>query len=159
MLARVLAMALWLFVRPSVCHKSAFCRKGWTDWSGFWLMGFFLSVLPCLCGIPPKIKVLPFWTLPQTLDLENFARAYRSLTYFEKDGRPEREKLDRRRSVKLRYPELRQSTASFSHWSSSSVYSTFPSRGSISDSWYSLCAYFTSLYLPFLRCTSPFNVK
>ena len=37
-------------VRPSVCHKSAFCRQGWTNWGCFGhLRAFFLSpILHCV---------------------------------------------------------------------------------------------------------------
>jgi len=43
MLARVLSMAVCL----SVCHKSVFCREGWTDWFGFCHGGFLWSALHC----------------------------------------------------------------------------------------------------------------
>ena len=43
MLARVLAMVACpcLSVSVSVCHKSVFYQKGWTDQSGFWHRAFF----------------------------------------------------------------------------------------------------------------------
>ena len=48
-----------------------------------WFLAWELhSTLPTLCfkeiQVSPKIRVLPSGTLPQTLDLENFAMAYRS---------------------------------------------------------------------------------
>ena len=56
----------------------------------------------------------------------------------EKGGRSERDKLGRRRSTKLIVPPSSDARPlySLSHRSSSSVYSTILSRGSISDSWY-----------------------
>jgi len=68
---------------------------------------------PTLCykkiQVPSKIRVLPSGTLLQTLDLENFATAYRSskqrvINLARQGGRPERDKLVRRRSAKLTVP-------------------------------------------------------
>jgi len=76
MLAQVLAMALCLCL--SVCHKLVFYQNGYTNRAGFW-HGSFLPTLSCKeIQVPSKIKVLPSGTLLQTLDLENFATAYRS---------------------------------------------------------------------------------
>jgi len=61
-------------------------------------------------------------------------------TYLEKGGRSERDKLDRRRSTKLTIlPSSDSRPLQFiacDRHSSSSVYSTIPSHGSISDSRY-----------------------
>ena len=49
-------------------------ESGWFFWHGS-----FLPTLSCKeIQVPSKIKVLPSGTLLQTLDLENFATAYRS---------------------------------------------------------------------------------
>jgi len=40
----VLAMGLC----PSVCHKSEFCRNGWTNRAGFWHVSFLPPVLHCV---------------------------------------------------------------------------------------------------------------
>ena len=66
---------------PDVCHKWDFCRDGWTDRTVFFAREF-LSTHPTLyfkeIRVSPKLMVLPSGTLTQTLDLENFATAYRS---------------------------------------------------------------------------------
>jgi len=45
----VLATALCLFVRPSVCHKSALYQYGWTDRVRFRHRGFRRLILD-ICG-------------------------------------------------------------------------------------------------------------
>ena len=61
MLARVLAMALCPSVRLSVCHKSEFCRNGWTiELRVFFLEGFFRPILNCVVRkiqVSTKIRV------------------------------------------------------------------------------------------------------
>ena len=61
MLARVLAIALCPSVRLSVCHKSEFCRNGWTtELRGFFLEGFFRPILNCVVRkiqVSTKIRV------------------------------------------------------------------------------------------------------
>ena len=56
----------------------------------------------------PKIRALPSGILSHTLELENFATAYRSskrvINLTQKGGRPERDKLGRRRSTKSIIP-------------------------------------------------------
>ena len=69
-------------VCPSVClsvrQKPVLYRNDYADKAGFWQDSF---VWPVICykeiRVPPKMRVLPFGTLPQTLDLENFATASR----------------------------------------------------------------------------------
>ena len=49
MLARVFAMAQCLVrLSVSVCHKSVFYQKEWTDYSTFWREDFFRPVLHCI---------------------------------------------------------------------------------------------------------------
>ena len=59
-------------------------------------------------------------------------------TYLQQGGRWERDKLGRRRSTKLRIPPSSDARPLVYHTNRQalSVYSTIPSRGSISDSWY-----------------------
>jgi len=86
MLARVLAVALCpclsVCLSVCVCHKSVFCRNGWTNWAGFWHGSFFPPILHCMCykeiHVSSKIGALPSGTLFQTLDLDNFTTACRS---------------------------------------------------------------------------------
>jgi len=37
--------SVFVFLSASVCHKSVFYRKGWTDRAGFWHGGFFRPIL------------------------------------------------------------------------------------------------------------------
>jgi len=70
-----------LSVRPSVRHKPVLYLNDWTNRAhGLWHRGFFHLSLHCCkeIRVPPKIGVLSSGTLPQTLDLKNFARASRS---------------------------------------------------------------------------------
>ena len=69
---------------------------------------------------------------PSCLDLENFATAYQS-SKLEKGGRSEHDKLDRHGSTKTITPPTLD-RCSLLQRSSSSVYSTILSRGSMSDS-------------------------
>ena len=126
----------------SVCHKLAFYRNGWTDRAGFWhvtwLVGF---VRPILHRVIRKFSYLQnkgtfLWNFVPTPDFDNFASAYRSSKRVhnlarERRGRSERDKLTMPPSSDARLLVYRG-------WSSSSVYSTIQSRGSISDSWYLL---------------------
>ena len=59
MLARALAVAQCPLA--CVCHKSVFCRNGWTNRAGFWHESFFPPVLHCKeIQVPSgKIRVLP----------------------------------------------------------------------------------------------------
>ena len=41
-----------------VCHKSVFCRKGWTNQAGFWLGSFFRSVIH---SVTIKFRYLQKW--------------------------------------------------------------------------------------------------
>jgi len=94
--------------------------------------------------VSPKMRVLPAGTLPKTPDIESFALAYRSSK--GASHQLSSTKMDAQRVINWTVfcqpadntSELRRSTASLSQWSSSSVFSTIPSRGSISDSWYLL---------------------
>ena len=66
----------------------------------------FLSTHPTLyfkeIRVSPKLMVLPSGTLTQTLDLENFATAYRSSKcVIDLGGSSQRDKLDHRRSPRL----------------------------------------------------------
>ena len=69
-------MTLCLSVCLSVCVCVCLNQPSW------FLAWELHSTLPTLCfkeiQVSPKIRVLPSGTLPQTLDLENFAMAYRS---------------------------------------------------------------------------------
>jgi len=82
MLARVLAMALFLSVNPSVCLLQLGVLSKRMDESCWFLAWELPSTHPTLCSKeiqgPSKIRVLPPGTLLQTLDLENFATAYPS---------------------------------------------------------------------------------
>jgi len=141
MLARVLATSLCL----SVCHKSEFCWKGWTNWAGFWHGSFLRPIINCVIrkfAYLQKSRVLPFGTLLQTLDLENFAMAYRLSKCVIDLAR----EVDAPTSMinwtvvgQLDWQYLRAPTldcASLSQWLSSSVYSMILLHGSISDRWY-----------------------
>jgi len=70
-------------VFPSVRHKPILYRNDCKKRAGFWhgVASFTLSHI-VLCSneirVPPKIRVLPSGTLPNILDLENFATASRS---------------------------------------------------------------------------------
>jgi len=81
MLARyMLSSRVRLSVRLSVCLSQAGSASRILDESSFLAWGL-PSTYPILCGneiwVPPKIRVLPCATLPQTPDL-NFATASRS---------------------------------------------------------------------------------
>ena len=82
MLARVLAMALCLSVRPSVRLSQVGVLSKLSDESGWFSAWELPSTYPTLyykeIQVPSKITALPPGTLLQTLDLENFATAYRS---------------------------------------------------------------------------------
>jgi len=112
--------------------------------SWFWFGSFLPPVLHCVkrkfgylqkhehlpLKLCPKLQTKKIW--PQHINLWNV-----SSILARQGGRSERDKLDRRRSTKLtilRAPTLDR--CSLSQWSSSSVYSTIPLHGSVSDSWY-----------------------
>jgi len=77
MLVRVLAMALCL----SVCLSQVGVLSKRVNESSWFLARELHLTYPTLCykkiQVPSKIRVLPSGTLLQTLDLENFATAYR----------------------------------------------------------------------------------
>jgi len=107
MLARVLAMAVCLSVCLSVTSR---CSVGRDGRSNLVLARGLLSTSPTLCfqEIQVSTKVRIGLVPSGTPDLENFATAYGSSNVLsislEKDGRSERDKLDRRRSTKLIIP-------------------------------------------------------
>ena len=76
MLARVLAMALCLFLSQVSVIQKRLVETGW------FLAWELLSTYHTRCykeiQAPSKIRVLPSRTLLQTLGLENFASVYRS---------------------------------------------------------------------------------
>jgi len=80
MLMRVLAMALCLCL--SVCLSQVGAPSKRLNKSGWFLAWELPSMYPTLCfqeiQVSSKIRLLPAGTLLQTLDLENFARAYGS---------------------------------------------------------------------------------
>jgi len=68
-------------VRQSVCPPQAGIASKQRIEPGFFCMGASFDLSWCVCykeiRVSPKIRVLPFGTLPQTLDLENFTMASR----------------------------------------------------------------------------------
>ena len=108
MLARVLAMTLCLSVCVCLSQVNVL-SKGMNDLICFLARGL-LSTSPTLCfqEIQVSTKVRIGLVPSGTPDLENFATAYGSSNVLsislEKDGRSERDKLDRRRSTKLIIP-------------------------------------------------------
>ena len=145
MLARVLAMAPCLSV--SVTNRSSIQTA--ERIGRFFGMGAFFD-LSYMCFkkilVTPKIGVLPSGTLLQTLDLENFATAYRlsklSSRLVDAQGGVINWTVVGQLSWQyIRAPTLDRCslyiTASWAKWSSSSVYITIPSSGWVSDSWYS----------------------
>jgi len=115
------------------------------------------STDPTLCygeiQVSTKLRVLPFGTSSWIPDLENFATAYRSSKRVINLARQRRTLVVTRRSAaKVALPlELRRSTAVVYHSDRiHSVYTTIPSRGSISDSWY-LCRRPISAFGPSYR--------
>jgi len=104
----VLVMTLYLSARVCVC---LFYRSGWMDRAGFWPGGFFRPDLHCVIRkfrylqknstnfpleLCPKLRTRKI--LLRRIDQRNVLA-----TQFEKGGRPERDKLDRRRSTKFCY--------------------------------------------------------
>ena len=60
----------------SVCHKSEFYQNRWADLACFWRGGMCDEEV--LVSLKNKSTIHPSGTLPQTLDLENFATASQS---------------------------------------------------------------------------------
>ena len=140
-------MDLCLSVRLSVRHKSVFYRNGWTNRTGFWHVSFLPSVLHCVKGnsVISKNKGTPLWNFVLNSGLRKFRHGisivetcYVYQLIAEKGGRSERDKLGRRQSTKSILPPSSDARPLYppSHRSSSAVYSTILSHGSISDSWY-----------------------
>ena len=117
-------------VSVSVCHRSVFCRKGWTERAGF------LSTCPTYTVFkeiqsPAKVRLLSSGTLSFGHGISIVKTCYQ----------PSSTKVNAQSLIswaigKLIWQYLRRSTSSLSHCSSTSVYSTIPSRDFISDSWY-----------------------
>ena len=133
-LMRVLEMALCL----SVCHKSVFYRNGWTNRTVFCMgdsfdlsytllgnSGTFNNTGTSLWNFAPNSRLRKI--LSQHIDRRSVLP-----TELEKGGRSKCDKLGRRQSTKS------LDHCSLSHRSSTSVYSTILSCGSICDSWYLL---------------------
>ena len=117
----------------SVYKKSEFYRNGWTNRVVFLLGSFFRPILYCIIRKLEYLRKCTFlWNFFPCSELREF-RHDRSIVEMcnQLRSRSEHDKLDRRRSKVDSASELRQSTASLSQWSSSSVYSATPSR----DSW------------------------
>ena len=92
---------LWPCVRLSVSVRlSQFgVVTKWMNKLGWFLAWEFLLTHPTLkFDVPSKLRALPSSTLPQTLDLENFAAIGQSsecvIDSARQGGRPERDKLD-----------------------------------------------------------------
>ena len=142
----VLAMGLCL----SVCHKSVFCRNGWTNRGGFWHVSF----------LPPSFQLPSFYTVlkgnsvifkNKGTSLWNFflnsgvRKFCHGISIVETCYQLSLSKVDAQSMINwavvgqlsrwyLWAPTLDH--FSLSHRSSSAVYSTILSHGSISDSWY-----------------------
>ena len=94
----MLALCLCL----SVCHKSVFCRNGWTDRTIFLTCRLHSTSHTLCCKkiyVSTKITALPSGTLSHTPDFKKFC--FLEPCLLEKGGRSERDKVDRRRSAKL----------------------------------------------------------
>jgi len=68
-LAMALCRCLSVSVCLSVCHKSVFCRNGWTDRADFWRVGFFGSILQCVLR---KFKHESLWNFAPNSGLRKF---------------------------------------------------------------------------------------
>ena len=92
-----------------------------------------------VCAMYLANKLSSSETLSQTPDLDNFATVYRSLKrVISLAPQMDADSVINWTVVGLSWQYLRAPTldGSLSQWSPSCVYSTFPSRGFISDSWY-----------------------
>jgi len=93
-------MAVWSLC---VCLSQVGVLSKWLNESSWFLARELLSTQ--IIRVSPKIRVLSSGTFSQT---PNFASVYRSskrvIVLARQDGRPERDKLDRRQSTKLTIP-------------------------------------------------------
>jgi len=132
----------WACVCQSVRHKSVFYRNGSTNRAGFWHVSFLPPVLHCVSGnsVISKNKGTSLWNFVLNSGLRRFRHGISIVeTCYQLSSR----KVDPQ-SVKnwtvvgqlsrqyLRAPTLDH--YSLSHRSSSTVYSTILSHGSITDS-------------------------
>jgi len=124
-----------------VCHKSVLYRNGWTNRAGFLARELrYVTVRYKKIWVSPK-RVLPSGTLSQNSGLRKFRHR---ISIVESCYRLRSVKVDVQSVIDWTVvgqvdntSELRRSTAvAYHRWSSTSVYSTIPSRGSMSDSWY-----------------------
>ena len=81
----------------SVCHKLEFCRNGRTNRAGFWHRSFLPPILHCV-----KRKFGYLWTWKIFLRYIDCVKVL--LTYLEKGGCSEHDKLDCRRSANVIMP-------------------------------------------------------
>ena len=73
--------SVFVFLSASVCHKSVFYRKGWTDRAGFWHGGFFRPILHrvgCNKFRYLENKGTSCWKFVLNFVLGKFRHAYRS---------------------------------------------------------------------------------
>ena len=140
----VLAMGLCPSVRVRVCHKSVFYRNGWTNRAGFWHMNFLQPPYTVLKRnqVISKNKGSSVWNFVLNSGLRKFRHGILIVeTCYQFSSR----NVDAQSMInwavvgQLSRQHLRAPTLdhySLSHRSSSSVYSTILSHGSISDIWY-----------------------
>jgi len=137
-------VSVCLSVCLSVCHKSEFYWSSWTNQAGFWQASFFPPILHC---VKRKFRYLQnrgisLWKFLPNCGLRQLCfRISIVQTWYRLSSR----KVDAQSVInwtdvgQLSWQHLRAPTldrCSLSQWSSSSVYSRIPSRGSISNSWY-----------------------